>query len=311
MRVTNNMFPDNLVNQLSLLNERQLRLQRQAASGQRVQLPEDDPSAMRRVLGLEAENRVQRQYQSNIARLRERATASFDAIKALTKISNRISEIATLADGTRPQDQLNVYAAEVTQLIQQAAQVLNTTHRGAYLFSGTFNDRKPFDVTTNPAGQVAGVTYQGNASVPEAEISRGVTLTAQVVGANTGGAGPLGLITDSRTGADFFNHMIALQDHLLAGDVAGIANTVRAQVDADEDHLIQAAAANAAIQARLEAAAAIASSRSASLDELVSKEADVDLADALVRLTEVQNAYRVALQSGGTILRQSLLDYLR
>ena len=35
---------------------------------------------------------------------------------------------------------------------------------------------------------------------------------------------PRGLITDSRFGADFFNHLISLQDHLLAGDSAAILN---------------------------------------------------------------------------------------
>jgi flagellin-like hook-associated protein FlgL len=38
---------------------------------------------------------------------------------------------------------------------------------------------------------------------------------------------------------------------------------------------------------------------------------DVDLADALVRLNEIQNAYTAALQSGATLLQTSLLDYIR
>ena len=49
----------------------------------------------------------------------------------------------------------------------------------------------------------------------------------------------------------------------------------------------------------------------AAVEPLISNEVDVDLADTLVRLNEVQNAYTAALQSGSMLLRTSLLDYLR
>ena len=57
MRVTANTFPNSLLQQLNSLNQRQNKLQNQAATGQRVQLPEDDPVAMRRVLDLQAEGK--------------------------------------------------------------------------------------------------------------------------------------------------------------------------------------------------------------------------------------------------------------
>ena len=68
---------------------------------------------------------------------------------------------------------------------------------------------------------------------------------------------------------------------------------------------------NGNIQARLEASAAIAQTRGASLEAFLSKEVDADLAQTLVRLNETQNAYKVALQSGSSILQLSLMDYLR
>ena len=51
MRVTANTFPNSLLNQLSSLATRQNRLQNQAATGQRVQFPEDDPGIRRRHIG--------------------------------------------------------------------------------------------------------------------------------------------------------------------------------------------------------------------------------------------------------------------
>ena len=62
---------------------------------------------------------------------------------------------------------------------------------------------------------------------------------------------------------------------------------------------------------RLDTSEAITKAQVSAIEPLVSNEVDVDLADALVRLNEIQNAYTAALQSGGTLMQTSLLDYIR
>jgi flagellar hook-associated protein 3 FlgL len=158
---------------------------------------------------------------------------------------------------------------------------------------------------------VTSVSYQGNQSVAESEIAEGVTMSAQIVGANSGGSGPRGLITDSRFGADLFNHLISLQNNLLSGDTAAIAATDRPALAKDEENLVLHFGNNGAVQQRLEASASLAVSRGDSLEVLVSQEADADLAQTLVRLNQTQNAYQAALQSGAKLLNTSLLDFLR
>lgn len=311
MRVSASTFPDTLVTQLAQLTVKQNRLQSQAATGQRVQLPADDPAAVRRVMDYQAEARLVGQYQRNITYQEELAQASFDGIKGLKAISDRAGEIATLAGGGRSATELNAYATEVSQLIKQAVQLANTKFQGAYLFGGTRSDQAPFVAAYDGSGSVSAVNYQGNTSAAQTEIAEGVTLSAQVVGANSNGAGPGGLLADSRAGADFFNHLISLQSHLSAGDVAAITATDQPALGRDEENLITHLGANSAIQARLEAAGAMAENRATSLESQVSKEADADLAETLVRLNQTQNAYRAALQSGALILNYSLLDYLR
>jgi len=311
MRVTANTFPDSLVAQLSTLNQRQNKLQQQAATGQLIRLPEDDPAAMRRVLDLQAEAKSVTQYQRNIGRHQELAVASFSAMKDLKTVSDRAREIAIAADGLKSQDQLNIYAKEITELIKQAAQTANARNRGDYLFAGTLANQQPFALTTDASGNVTSAAYQGNTTLAESEIASGVTLTAQTVGENTSGSGPRGLIADSRVGADFFNHLISLQNHLLAGDVTAIANTDRPDLGNDEDNFLYHLGTNGAIQARLEATDNSANQRSDTLEALVSSETDADLATTIVRLTQTQTAYQAALQSAGRVLSTSLLDYLR
>lgn len=311
MRVTNNMFPDRLAGQLATLTARQNRLQDQVATGQRISRAEDDPGAMRRVLDLQVESRKAEQHKHNITALKEQAGVSYAALQPLRRVSDRAGELAILADGTKSPENLRLYASEVSQLIQQAVQLANTKHRGDYLFAGTKNDQPPFVLATNSAGLVTSVTYQGNTNVASTEVAEGLTASAQVVGANASGSGARGLFADTAAGADFFNHLISLQNHLQAGDAAAVNATDVPALAKDEDNILFHLALNGTVQARLATAENLASDRVFSTEKLISNEADADLAQTLVRLNETQNAYRAALQSGGTIMNISLLDYLR
>jgi flagellar hook-associated protein 3 FlgL len=311
MRVTSNTFPDSLVDQLAKLTVRQNRLQNQAATGQRMEVASDDPIAMQRVLGLQNEAKSIAQYKKNVGNLREIAQASYESMRGLQKVLDRAGELAIQADSTRPAADLKLFATEVTQLIKQAVQSANAKYRGDYLFSGTQSDQAPFAIATDANGNVTSVTYQGNQDVREAEIAEGTTMSVGVVGGNATGTGPRGVLSDSRSGADFFNHLIELQNQLLAGDTGSIAATTREHLSRDEDNLLLHIGENGVKQSRLEAAESAATKQATTVEELVSNEVDADLAQTLVRLNQTQNAYQAALQSGAKLLSTSLLDYIR
>ena len=119
------------------LAERQLRLQQQIATGQRITTASDDPKAMRRVLDLRNERSQLTQYQDNISTLRENANVVYSTVNAMKRLSDRASEIATLADGAKATVSLSAYAKEVDQLLEETLRLSNTQHRDVYIFSGT------------------------------------------------------------------------------------------------------------------------------------------------------------------------------
>ena len=313
MRIAFNTIPASLTQQLSSLSARQNRLQNQAATGKRISQLDDEPATMRRVLDLQAQGSQTAQYRKNITALQGQATASYGAISSVQTIAARAGELATLADGTRSPQELAAYAAEVTQMIQHGVQQMNTTWEGNYIFGGTKNTQPPYTVATDANGNVTGVTYQGNNSVSEAEIAQGATLSSQVPGENNTGAGPAGVITDTRTGADLFNHLISLQNHLLSGNTAAIAATDLPALAKDETNITSRIADNGLTQSRLDTADSLAQKQSLSLKQMVSQDSDADLADTLTKLSATQTAYQAALQSGAKLLsqNQSLMDYLR
>lgn len=311
MRVSSNSFSSSLVDHLNQLSSRQSRLQTQAASGRRVQNASDDPAAMRRLIELQAESGSVAQYQTNIGRLQDTSTATYSVLRSVQKASDRAGEIATLAGGLKSGTELTAYADDVTKMIKQTVGDLNRKQGDSYLFGGTQSTQPPFVIETDADGRVTAVTYQGNESVNETEIAEGTTLSANIPGANTSGNGPRGLITDSRSGADFFNHLISLQNHLLAGDSKAVHDTDRPALTADEDNFLAHLGEIGASQSRLETAASSAADRVLNLKTQTSREGDADLADTLVQLNQTQSAYQATLQSAAKIMGMSLMDYLR
>ena len=310
MRVSFNALSESIIGQLGDITSSQVRLQRQAASGQRIATADEDPLAAQRLLDARVESDQLTQFASNISRQRDLATASQGSIQALQKVADRASEIATRAVGVNGQQDLSQYATEVNQLIEQALNSSNGKLGDSYLFGGTNTRQGPFTATRNGSGEITGVAYQGNTADSAVDIAQNDSLSVRVPGSNTSGSGTTGLLVDSRSGADLFSHLVSLRDHLRAGDVTAINATDTAHLLADGNHLIDQIGLNAAAIARLDTASTANSSRTQMLDQLKASVNDVDLAQTLSSLSRTQTAYQVALQSGAKILNLSLLDYL-
>lgn len=313
MRVAFTSLPDALVNQLAALSTQQSQLQNQVATGKRISQLSDDPAAMGRVLNWQVQDSQIAQYRSNIASLQQRASSSYGAIQGLQTLSQRAGEIATLADGTRSPQELQAYATEVNQLIQQGVQLANSQYQGSYLFGGTQTSRPPFVSTTDGSGDVTAVAYQGNDWVTSVEIAPGTTVSENVLGANATGSGPTALLADSRNGADFFSHLISLRNDLQSGNVSAISSVDAPALSKDEDNITSHIAANGVLQSQLATADSLAASQSSSLKGMISQDSDADLAQTLTRLSATQAAFQAALQSGASLLSQtqSLLDYVQ
>jgi flagellar hook-associated protein 3 FlgL len=314
MRIGTNSYTDTMIDQFNALKLQQVTLQNEVSTGLSVSAPSDNPDAMETTLNDLSSQAAQQQFSSNISTVQSKANSIFSVLQSLQTISNRVGEIATSAGGvTNSQSDLNNYAGEVTSLIQQAAQLVNSKDpaTGQYLFGGTDSGRQPFTITTDADGNVTGVTYSGNSSVNQTEIASGTTVSVDVPGANTSGSGAQGLITDIRTGADLFNHLISLQNDLLSGNTSAISGTDAANLQNDENNLTYQVAYNGNVQTRLNTAASFATSQSNSLTGLISNASSADLATTMTQLSQAQTAYQAALQSSAAIMQLSILNFLQ
>jgi flagellar hook-associated protein 3 FlgL len=312
MRIAGTSYTDSMVSHLNLLSAQEYQLQNQASTGQSISAPEDDPAGMAAALNLQAQNSAVTQYAQNITTLQTRATTAGSALSSLQTLTDRASEIATSADDATSPAALQADATEVTQLIQQAAQLMNSKNGSQYVFGGTDSSQAPFTVSTDADGNVTAVTYSGNTAVTQSQIAANTTMSVDVPGENNSGSGARGVVSDSRYGADLFNHLIALQNDLQSGNTSAITSTDAANLSKDDDNIIWQVANNGAAQTRLTAAAAFASTQQSGLQTSLTNVAGADLAQTLTQLTQAQNAYQVALQTSSQILQmqQSVLSSL-
>ena len=309
MRVAQSSFPDELGRTVNELTVRQARLQTQASTGQRIRNAEDDPSAFLNVLQLQGDFQKLGQYSDNVSKLQTRSQAIYSATSQLKKMTDRASELATMANSIRTADDYAAYSSEVDQLLENSIALANSKHDSESLFGGTSGVDVAFEAVRDADGKITSVAYKGNSKVRQMDIASGVSFSIDVPGANESSSGPRGLLKDERAGIDVFGHLITLRDALKSGDKTAIPD-ISASLVKDESGYIESFAALGAAQARLEAVAKQNSSESISVNQLISQESDADLAQTLVELNQLQAAYSAALQSAGKILRISLLDYI-
>ena len=318
MRVTTNSFNNDLRHNISRLAERQLRLQQQVSTGQRITSASDDPNAMRRVLDLRNDQGHLRQYQDNVTILRENTNMMYSAVQGLKKLSDRASEIAVMADGTKGPSALNAYTKEVDQLIEEAFRMANSKHRNVYVFSGTKGTTEAYTANRDTDNHITSVTFGGNTSSAKVDIAPHSTMDA-----NYSAEGSNGVLKTDVAGTDFISNLIDLREELrvAASDtssqadksmaLSNIKDTLFSNLEKSELNFIDHFSSIGAKLSRLETSETITTQQIAALVPLISNEIDVDLADTLVRLNEIQNAYTAALQSGSALLGTSLLDFLR
>ncbi len=298
MRVATSTLSENLIRQIQQLGSQQARLQTQVATGQRIFQPEDDPTAVGRVLALESERREIGQYGRNVDRALEIAQVSFSGLQGLKAVSDRATEVGVLGSGTLSTEAAQAYATEVDQLIEQTLQLANTKLRNDYIFAGTAVDAPPFTATRNGAGQVTAVTYAGNAAQAPIQLSESSSIAPGTTGATN---------TSIR---DLLNQLVALRDALNLNDGTAV-KAAQTGLIASEDALVAALAETGGVQMRIEASQTQLDNRNDSIERLISAEADLDLPTAIVKLNQTQTSYQAALQSSASIMRQSLLDYIR
>lgn len=293
MRVTDRLLFENAAKNAAQARTRFEAARSEAATGVRVQHPEDDPTAA----SLMARTIAQAGRDDAIARTLGLAADELNhaevALDGVSTALSRARELAVqLSNATYSANERAAAAREVTGLFEHVLGQLNRKVGHRYVFGGFQDDAPPFD---------AAGAYLGDTGVREVEVAPGVTVPASVRAdvALKGVGGGVDVLTTLQTLATALtaNNVAGVQGTLDALDT-GIAQVARARSEAGSHLNVMDAAGVAAVAARTDAQARL------------SHLADADLIGAASRLAQAERALDAALTAAAKAFKPTLLDKL-
>ena len=272
------------------------RAQQQVATGHRLQGASDDPKAIQQAIIERATINTVDAY----TRTSDSAAARLSTVDSvLNAFGDKLTAALVAGQGARGTGidpaARSAAAEHIRGLRESLVGDINTRFNGTSLFSGTRTDQSAY-------AQVAGAwTYQGDASVVEVDVDNGRSVAISFNGQ---------AITQGSDPDDVFTVLDDLAVAVEAGDNTAIGTALDA-IGRAFDRTQRAIGSLGADQRNIDNSRTDRTARRQAADTRRSSLEDANLAEALTRLSQADNAYRAALGAVSTAERQSLLDYLR
>ena len=137
MRLPNLSVSDSITKTIRELDLQRFKLDKQISTGQKITLPEDDGMRLGRVIKLDTEKGQLAQFQRNASYASEFLNAGHLNLDNLREVNQRAQEISRVAGSSLNGPAMETYGNEINQLIEEALNRINSTHRGRSLFAGT------------------------------------------------------------------------------------------------------------------------------------------------------------------------------
>jgi flagellar hook-associated protein 3 FlgL len=297
MRVTNNMMTDSLVRYLTTQNEALYERQTIIASQKRINKPSDDPIGTGKILDYRQSLASIEQYQTNIqgAKTRLEVTESnLDLVDDLLQLAEGIAETETDESTASRQ----IAAEEVKAIYDQVLDLANSKLDGNYLFSGYQTQTAPFSRDDSFT-----VTYWGDDGDARFIVAQNTEIAIDADGQ------PL----FHNTAAGGISVFDAMRD-LIVGLENDDTDAIYAQadlIDQGQKQIDNIRAANSPIAYQLETTENHWNNYKFRIQDLLGKEEEADITQAVVELQSIELAYQTTLATAARIIQPGLIDFLK
>jgi flagellar hook-associated protein 3 FlgL len=264
------------------------KLQAQASSGLRIQVPSDDPQGTATAMQMRSQQAADAQYTSNAGFAASRLNAADTALQSLssqvTAVRNLVlgSQNGSLSDGAR-----TALSNQITQIKATVAGLYNTQYLGQPVFGGTSSTGLALDDTN---------AYVGDGNPVMVRISASSTVRVDVDGTSIG--------ADTLPG-------VLDQLALNVTDPAGAPQSDLDLLDSVLGGISTALGGVGAAEARVTTTGNLVSAHSLDLTSSIARTEQADLAEVLTKFSSQQVAYQAALGVAAKINQTSLLDFIQ
>jgi len=281
---------------LSSAGSRLSLIQRQVASGKRLQRASDGPAAALEALRYRRSIRSYDQYGKNITDSKSWLGTADNALQTIDNRLTRAHDLTIQAEnGSLGSAARTAIAAEIRSIADELVGIANTRHLGRPIFAGTSGADSAY---------AADGTYQGDSGVVLRTVSNGVRVQVNANGPDVFGATDA---TDPLNG-DMFQVLSEIADRVDAGNSPSVGldsiKRIQTGVRTVEATLGSRLASIESLEVRN-------GEKTDGLNSALSRTEDIDLTEAILSLKGQEASYQAALGVSGRILSQSLLDFLR
>jgi flagellar hook-associated protein 3 FlgL len=297
MRVNPNYTPDILTDLWQSQAQEQTDIQ-ELATGQRVNVPSDDPEAAAADVQNHALQSQTDQYVQNTTDLEGMFQTADSALSSVvTALNQAISLGVQGANGDLSSSDQQAIAEQVQALQSQMVQLGNTSYEGSYVFGGTATQSAPFTLDST---QPSGVSYNGNTGVNSVEIAQGSSIQTNLPGSQV----------FQGAGGNVMGSLQQLITALQSGNTTNIG-TATTQVSTALGYLSQQRVFYGSAVNQLNNNQSDLQQEQVSLQTQENSLVGVDMATVATELSQAQTAQSATLAALAKIIPQSLLDYLQ
>jgi flagellar hook-associated protein 3 FlgL len=296
MRMNPNYTPD-ILNSLWQTEAQQQTATEQLATGLRVNVPSDDPTAAAEDvenLSLQSSNDQYQKSTTDLEGMLQTADSSLSSV--VTSLNQAISLGVQGANSGLSAADLQSIGTQVQGIQSQILQLANTSYQGSYLFSGTATTTAPFNAD---ASLPSGVQYNGNAGVNSVSIAEDQNLQVNLPGSQ---------VFQGTSGV--FASLQQLTTALQSGNTTSIA-TATTQVSAALANLSQQRVFYGNAVNQLNANQTSLQTENVDLRSQETALVGANMAEAATNLSQATTSQSATLAALAKILPQSLLNYLQ
>src|SRR4051812_2038943 len=182
-RVSNQLRTSLATNQIARTQEALLAVQNELSSGQRLNVPSDDPGDSAIVQQLRKTLELRQSYSDNLKQANDQLSEVDSTLGDLTGLIQQAENIASANVGSDvTADQRASAAAVVKSLYSQALSLANKSFEGVYIFGGDRSTTPPF------VEDISGVKFVGSTTVLQNSYDENTVLPFMVDGSEVFGA---------------------------------------------------------------------------------------------------------------------------
>jgi len=303
MRISSQSIINSIAHSIRTVRTEYEKKQVQISLGRKYEKRSDAPVSAAHASRLEREGSAQAQWSLNIGVAQTWAQVSESSLDRLLDCLQRSKELAVQAnDATQPDGNLSILAEEINGILEDVLMTTNTTFADGYLFAGTAAATQPV-TATRIDGRITAVAYENSGL--RRKVQMGATATVEY-GYTTSGRG--GVFADPAAGVDILQVLIDFRDELEVG--AGPSAGTLQDLQDGLEHVLSKVTENGIDQRRLKGLEDNASEVDDAITVRLAEVRDVDLAEALIELNDLQFSLEASLQMAVRINQLSLLDFI-